>query len=309
MNGLIALSLGAPPWPDIFAQHGYDLYWVAPNFSLASGGEMNPDLIFLSTVRNVALVVEAKGGSSLSDRQLRHASTLTATDLQRAAAVGFASASTAQFSYVVACFENGRQEITKRLDDAGYQYPVLCFFKNRLALVRGKLPDPSLDQVVRGGVELAGPFPTQFIPFDGRSSLGEVASSVIVYIIREIARAQPHFQVEDMLQQAIPIWQRFHPAEKRQMVDAALRVIVVMRKTRGTQFGKVMTPAATARTPNLWAVAGRLPKPGRGFRNIRYETLHSWANKVLNEVKGKRLPPIKPRPDEGTQGALWTRSE
>jgi len=306
---LIALSLGAPPWPNIFAQHGYDLYWVAPRFSLASGGEMNPDLIFLSTVRNVALVVEAKGGSSLSNRQLRNASALTTTDLQRAAAVSFPNAGAAQFSYVVACFENGRKEITERLDEAGYRYPVLCFFKGRLAMVRGKLADPSLDPVLRRGVDLTGPFPTQFIPFDGRSSLGEVASSVIVYIIREIARARPHFQVEDILQQAIPIWERFHPAEKRQMVDAALRVISVMRKTRGTQFGKVMTPAGTARTPNLWAVAGRLPKSGRGFRKIRYETLHSWANKVLNEVKGKRLPPIRPRPDEGTQGRLWTKSE
>ncbi len=288
----------------------YNLYWVAPRFTLAAGGTMNPDLLFLSEVRNHALIVEAKGGTSLNLKQLENAKKVTVTDLVRGAAVHFRDPGSAQFTYLLACFESAKDEIAGRLKDGGHEFPVLSISKGGIALVYGKTADGGLNHRLYKGVELPeGPFPTQFIPFDSGSTLQEVAASVIVHIIKELSRDRPHFQVEEILSAAIPIWNWFHPAEKRQLVSAALRVINRMQKTKGTEFRRVITAAGTPQTPHLYAITHKVPRKGGGHRTIRYETLHGWANKFMESIKGRELPPIKPTPDEGTQRAFWTRSD
>ncbi len=310
VNALIGLTLGAPPWPRVLGDLSYNLEWLGPSFTLSrSGRTMNPDLVLLREDINHCLVIEAKGGSSLKMRQLEIASQMTAQDLAQSAYVSFASTQPPAFTYVIVCFEAGRDEISARLEDAGLPFAVICLSRDEIRLVRGSINDSELNASLAAGVRLPTgvPFPRQFVPFDNNSRLPEIAAAVIAHVVQAVSSGNSHFQVEDVLNSAIPLWARFHPTERRQMLGACLRVLNRLRQN--TEFRHVLRPSGAPNAPNLYTVTLRIPKPGGGKRVVRQETLHNWAEQFMRQIEDAALPPGTPTPDEGTQGYVeWSES-
>lgn len=300
VNGVIGLALGAPPWPRLLGDLGYDLYWVGPRFTLANGLTMNPDLVLMCAKRNHCLVVEAKSGTSLKSSQLVAASQLTVTDLQRGAYVSFRATDLASFSYAIFGLENGAEEIALRLDAAAHAFPVIQFAHDSVRLVRGAVNDPILAAKLASGVSLtSAPFPRQFIPFDSTSTLAEIAAVVIAAVVKEAVKGRPHFQLEEILRNEMPLWPSIHPKERNQILGGALRVVDRLRKT--TDFKYIIRPAGAPDAQHLYTVSMRVPGKNGGERLVRPETLRNWAASFMRDLQSESLPPSLPKPDEGTQ--------
>ena len=308
VNALIGLSVGAPPWPRVLGDLGYELYWVGPQFTLTTGRVMNPDLLLLRRDIDHALVIEAKSGTSLKQRQLTAAAEMTVSDLWQGASLVFGSRDRASFTYVLACLSPGAVEVSGQLDAGKLPFPVVSFAPQSVRIERGRVGDNELQTILESGVDLGNDlYPTQFIPFDNNSSLAEVAASLLVQIIQVIANREPHFEVQDLLEVCVPIWKRLHVNEKRQLIAASLRVIDRLRKT--TDFRYVITPDPSPRTPHLYLVSLRIPRSDGGERVVRVETLRGWADEFLKSLGDQGLPPRRPIADEGTQRAVhWGES-
>lgn len=69
LNAVLALRFRQPGWPTVFSDAGYLVHGVGVTFKLPNGDTVTPDVLASSSARNVALLIEVKGGAGFKHDQ------------------------------------------------------------------------------------------------------------------------------------------------------------------------------------------------------------------------------------------------
>jgi hypothetical protein len=182
LNAVLALRFKQPGWPTILHDAGYLVHGVGVTFKLPNGDTVTPDILASSNSRNVALLIEVKGGSGFKHEQAGRMERVTALDLRDSAYLPIADPTEYRVAIVYVCAADHHNAFNAVVTERAIG-TVVSFDGVRFRFGGASLVDTQLQQAWAAiEVPLDTP-PIALIPFDQDSDVATVARVVIPEIV------------------------------------------------------------------------------------------------------------------------------
>lgn len=198
LNAVLALRFKQPGWPTVLADAGYLVHGVGVTFKLPDGTRIAPDVLVSSSTRNVALLIEVKGGAGFDHEQAGRMERVTATDLRDSAYLQIADPACYRVGIVYVCAQEHHATFVEAVSSrAG---TVVSFDGARFTFGGSALPDVELGQAWVNIDIAADTPPIAIIPFDQDSDPATIARVVIPEVVSSLIRGAGVVAVDAILQ-------------------------------------------------------------------------------------------------------------
>ncbi|TMQ05338.1 MAG: hypothetical protein E6J91_40860 [Deltaproteobacteria bacterium] len=197
LNAVLALRFRQPGWPPILAEAGYLVHNVGVTFKLPDGAKVAPDVIATSQARNVALLIEVKGGGGFDHDQAGRMERVTAEDLRHSAYLPI-DPSACRIGIVYVCSREHHAAFEQAT--AARAGTVISFDGTSFQLGGNALPDEMLAAAWAAATVTPGAPPLAIIPFDQESDAATIARTVIPELVAILLRGAGVVFVDEILQ-------------------------------------------------------------------------------------------------------------
>lgn len=199
LNAVLALRFKQPGWPTILNDAGYLVHGVGVTFKLPDGDMVTPDVLASSNARNVALLIEVKGGSGFKHDQAGRMERVTAFDLRDSAYLPITDPAPYQIAIVYVCVPDHHdtfvEAVTERCTGT-----VVSFDGTRFRFGGAAIADAQLQQA---WAEIDIPPdtpPVAIIPFDQESDAATVARVLVPEVVSLLISGGGVVTVDGLLQ-------------------------------------------------------------------------------------------------------------
>jgi len=283
LNAILALRFEQPGWPPILKQGGYQVHGVGVAFKLADGREVVPDVLMSSIERGVTLLVEIKGGGSISHDQAGRLEAVTVEDLRDRAYLPISDITAEKIGVVFVCGEDQAEGIGEALSDRAF---TVVSFDGTSFKVRGAyLADTPLQEAwVSAKVDPNAP-PVQIIPFDKESALPAVARHVLPALVSILVRGVAQFGLDDLLQEthATCLEAMQSTGSGSELGELRHRIRDVLRQAVGNELSDVLEHLPT--NPAQWGFRISLPAEQKGKTRM-LQSLQKKASDLVERLGG-----------------------
>ena len=199
LNAVLALRFRQPGWPTILNDAGYLVHGVGVTFKLPDGKTVTPDVLASSGTRNVALLIEVKGGAGFDHDQAGRMERVTAVDLRDSAYLPIADPGSYQIGIVYMCASEHHDAFVQAATgrSAG---TVISFDGTRFRFGGVALPDTLLQQVWAALEIAVDTPPLAIIPFDQDSDTPTIARALIPEVVSALISGAGVVTVDGILQ-------------------------------------------------------------------------------------------------------------
>lgn len=199
LNAVLALRFKQPGWPTVLSDAGYLVHGVGVTFKLPDGDTVTPDVLASSSARNVALLIEVKGGSGFKHDQAGRMERVTAVDLRDSAYLPIADPTSHQIAIVYVCTPDNRDVFVEAVTGRALG-TVVSFDGVRFRFGGAALPDSELQQAW-AAVEIApDAAPLGIIPFDQESDAPAIARVLVPEIVSLLISGGGVVTIDGLLQ-------------------------------------------------------------------------------------------------------------
>jgi hypothetical protein len=198
LNAVLALRFRQPGWPTIFADAGYLVHSVGVTFKLPDGTKVAPDVLVTSQTRNLALLIEIKGGAGFDHDQAGRMEQVTALDLRDSAYLSIAEPDSYRVWIVYVC---AREHHAAFVQAAAMRVgTVVSFDGTGFQFGAAALPDEVLAEAWAAVNVAPGTPPLAIIPFDQESDAAMIARVVVPELVSALIRGAGVVIVDEVLQ-------------------------------------------------------------------------------------------------------------
>lgn len=178
LNAVLALRFRQPGWPTILNDAGYLVHGVGVTFKLPDGDTVTPDVLASSHTRNVALLIEVKGGASFDHDQAGRMERVTAADLRDSAYLPITNPASYQIGIVYVCATEHHDVFVETATGRAVG-TAISFDGTRFRFGGADLPDAQLQQAWASVEVATNTPPVAIIPFDQDSDPPTIARVLI----------------------------------------------------------------------------------------------------------------------------------
>ena len=199
LNAVLALRFKQPGWPTILNDAGYLVHGVGVTFKLPDGDTVTPDVLASSNARNVALLIEVKGGSGFKHDQAGRMERVTAVDLRDSAYLPITDLASYQIAIVYVCAPDHHDTFVEAVTGRSIG-TVVSFDGTRFRFGGTALADAHLQQVW-GEIEIPPDTPpVAIIPFDQESDAATIARMLVPEVVSLLISGAGVVTVDGLLQ-------------------------------------------------------------------------------------------------------------
>lgn len=216
MNMIIGLCKKEHGWQSVLRDLGYEVDWIEPHFINSEGKKVVPDLMLTSNKLLHSLIVECKGGKTLSMDQIDRLSKLEIESIADRTSVY--DVKRLKMDVCFAVFEGYLKDILSILDNL---FPLLVFSNAESVKLRklGKFKLKQLNSALSHEIQLGSFPPTGYIPFTDEDDEDLIAMYILQELVSRAIKLSEKdtlkFDVDDLLSSIHPLWKKLDETQRK----------------------------------------------------------------------------------------------
>lgn len=227
INALLGLLLPADVSSPALADAGFQLAGLEVP-AAGSGGSVTVDAVLVHAETSHLMVVEAKAGANVEERQARAYSGLKAADVVQSAYVTLTARSSPTIEVVYLCLSEHLDRIRLGLEQVGLSMPIIAVSGDAVRLELADIAGPQLRSAfIDGQVDLHGAVP-RLIPFDQDSDPEIIRPRVLAALVAAMAQRLDQLSLPSLAERATPHYALYgrqaQQRIRRKVADAASRL-------------------------------------------------------------------------------------